>query len=156
MIATNHALTGAVIALSVKQPILVIPLAFAAHFAMDAIPHFWFKEKDVFKRNKMKKFQAYLAIDLVLTAIFLITIPLLIASDVSAWVVFFGMFACISPDLAWGWRFFNELREKTERKKNRLSELHAKIQWMEVPAGGLVEAVWFFVFLGLLIFKDWS
>lgn len=40
MIATNHALTGAAIAVVIKQPILAIPLAFVSHFICDAIPHF--------------------------------------------------------------------------------------------------------------------
>ncbi len=40
MTGFNHAVTGALIAGAVGNPFLAIPLAFASHFVLDAIPHF--------------------------------------------------------------------------------------------------------------------
>jgi hypothetical protein len=40
MTITNHMLAGSVIALAINEPILVLPLAYASHFFMDALPHF--------------------------------------------------------------------------------------------------------------------
>lgn len=40
MMAINHAVTGAIIGLSVDEPALALPLAFASHFVLDAIPHY--------------------------------------------------------------------------------------------------------------------
>lgn len=45
MTATNHALSGALIAAFLPPPI-AIPAAFLSHFVLDAIPHFGFKQKD--------------------------------------------------------------------------------------------------------------
>jgi hypothetical protein len=45
MTGFNHGMAGAVIALTVKQPVLAVPLAFLSHFATDMIPHFGLDEK---------------------------------------------------------------------------------------------------------------
>ena len=45
MTATNHALTGALIGLSIGNPWLALPAAFVSHFVLDAVPHFGFKGK---------------------------------------------------------------------------------------------------------------
>lgn len=42
MIALNHVLTGTAIGLTVKQPLLVAPLAFLSHFILDTTPHFMY------------------------------------------------------------------------------------------------------------------
>jgi hypothetical protein len=39
MTATGHALIGTVIAAKFGNPALAIPIAFASHFAADALPH---------------------------------------------------------------------------------------------------------------------
>ena len=48
---TNHMVTGAVIALVVKQPALALPLAFLSHFVLDALPHYGERgEEQMFSR----------------------------------------------------------------------------------------------------------
>lgn len=42
MTATAHALVGAAIAKAIPNPAIAIPLAFASHFIMDAVPHWDF------------------------------------------------------------------------------------------------------------------
>lgn len=154
MTASNHALTGALIAVTVKQPALGLCLAFLAHFAMDAIPHFGLKIDDVFKRNNSAKFRRVLALDVVLSAILLITIPLLLADSFNPIYVFLAMFLCMSPDLVWGYRFYGELKTKKEKQKSFFSKFHNWIQWSESPSGIFVEIVWFFAVLLLLIVKS--
>ena len=40
MQALNHVVFGSLIAVTINQPILAIPLAFGSHFIMDTIPHY--------------------------------------------------------------------------------------------------------------------
>lgn len=40
MTATNHALAGMLIAVTIKQPALALPLALLSHLLLDFIPHF--------------------------------------------------------------------------------------------------------------------
>jgi hypothetical protein len=39
MMATSHAVSGAVIALAIREPVLALPLAFVSHFVLDSLPH---------------------------------------------------------------------------------------------------------------------
>lgn len=39
MFVTNHALAGGLLGLSSRRPVATLPLAFAAHLAMDRVPH---------------------------------------------------------------------------------------------------------------------
>lgn len=92
MTATNHALAGAAIGLSISQPILALPLALASHFVMDAIPHFGIKYAKS-KRNR-KIFHLYLLIDAGLLAA--VMISLLLAG--AGWLVFACLFLAGCPD----------------------------------------------------------
>jgi hypothetical protein len=144
MTATNHALTGAVVALVLKNPLLAIPVAFAAHFVMDAIPHFGISEPDVFTRNSSKRFRTILIVDCILAALLLIFVPILLAPQISWWITAFSMVACMSPDLVWGYHFYHETRHKIIKKKRLFSVFHHKIQWSETLNGIYIEAAWFF------------
>jgi hypothetical protein len=68
------------------------------------------------------------------------------------WVVFICMFACMSPDLVWGWRFYFELKSKKERLKNWFSRFHSKIQWSETVPGGIIELAWYFATMSLIVY----
>jgi len=43
MTITNHILAGAIIGAVIKEPALALPIAFASHFVMDALPHFGYE-----------------------------------------------------------------------------------------------------------------
>lgn len=146
MTATNHALTGAIVAAAVATP-LAIPLAFAAHFAMDAIPHFGVRELDVFKKPDDRLFRTVLVIDSAVGLIALIFVPIILHSFVPLWLCFFSMFACMSPDLVWGWRYYHVIRHHTLRKRSWFSRAHKTIQWSETPNGAVIEFAWFFAAL---------
>lgn len=144
MTATNHTITGAVIATLIPIPIVAIPLAFLAHFVLDALPHFGFDD------HSDKNFIFILAGDFalamaVLISIFLLQLPnwpLLIASGI----------VCASPDLMWLPRWITELKGKTPKPMGFVRKFHAKIQWAEVQDqfGVLSEVAWFvFMLLAL-------
>ncbi len=136
MTATNHALSGALIGLVVTQPILAIPLAFASHFLLDAVPHFGLDEFGGHLKNP-KKFHRILYIDaLLLSAVFLI----LIAAGAPLLVLICAVVAG-SPDLIWAYRYvFKEKFGKIpETKKNRFNKFHSDIQKSQTTKGLLVE-----------------
>lgn len=142
MTATNHALTGAVIALAVKQPVLAVPLAFASHFVLDAIPHFGIHEDDHVKRNSHWLFRTVISIDTVLAVAMIITIPLLANETVGWWIILLGMLAGIAPDTIWIYRFIRLMRNKLVRPYGRVAKFHQNIQWSEQPWGLNIEVVW--------------
>lgn len=123
MTATNHALTGAVVALVIQEPILAIPLAFLSHFAVDYIPHFSFKDSDMFKRN----FNTLLISD-ALMCIFLVGLTYLFIPEM--WlVVSVCMFVATSPDLFWIYpRLYKEKIKGLPRNDGAFSAWHSGIQ----------------------------
>lgn len=151
MTATNHALTGALIAAAIKVPELAIPLAFIAHFAMDAIPHFGLSFSNPFKRNQDKRFRRVLTLDIILALICLIFVPIALHQRLPLWLTFFSMVACMSPDLVWGWHFYHELRYKSQRPQRWFSKMHKAIQWSETPSGIVLELVWLVACGGTII-----
>jgi hypothetical protein len=95
MTGFNHGMTGAVIALTIKQPALAVPLAFISHFVCDAIPHFGFQLKDVLSR----KFNLFHIGDFLLALILMIVFGLLFRRQI--WLIWACMVAAASPDIAW-------------------------------------------------------
>jgi hypothetical protein len=155
MRATIHALTGAAIAMAVKQPALAIPAAFLSHFVLDAVPHYNppkrirnnFKnyQESYEKAFKLKSFTLIFGLDMVLFAITLLTVPLLAPSGVSPLTVFFSALAGAAPDLDGGLRFLFRhfgLSRKKSKDNYWFSRFHLWFQWMERPWGIYVELVW--------------
>jgi hypothetical protein len=155
MTATNHALTGAAIAMLVKRPELAIPAAFLSHFVLDAVPHYnppnmtkkYFKNyQDAWnKKLKLKSFRIIFTADMLLFLVVLLTVPLLAPSHVSPLTVFFSAVAAAAPDFDGGLKFllrqFGLLRKKT-KDNDWFSRYHIAVQWMERPWGIYVELVW--------------
>lgn len=136
MTATNHALTGALIGLSVVSPAALL-LAVGSHFVLDAVPHY----ADERVSFRSKRFVLQLALDLTLCiglALFLaLTRP-------DQWLLaVICAFLATSPDLMWMPRFIHALRKQTEPKtKNLIVRFHGAIQWFERPIGIVVELAW--------------
>ena len=130
------------IALAVKQPVLAVPLAFASHFVLDAIPHFGIHEDDHVKRNSHWLFRTVISIDTVLAVAMIITIPLLANETVGWWIILLGMLAGIAPDTIWIYRFIRLMRNKLVRPYGRVAKFHQNIQWSEQPWGLNIEVVW--------------
>lgn len=143
MTATNHMLTGAVIAAAVQQPWLVVPLAFASHFVLDAFPHFGVEESDTAERNNHPLFRLVLKVDLIILFIALIAVPILLSGSVSWWVLLLGMLAAWIPDVVWLSHFWHDHKGHVRKKPIRLTKFHQKIQWFEKPPGIITEIIWF-------------
>lgn len=139
MTATNHALAGAAIAVTVNSP-LALPLAFVAHFVMDAIPHSDLKPKEIW-------------VDIFIAAFMTAALVLFLGDKFSPWLVFGSVIACASPDLVWGWRYYklSDFKKAISPPWSSFSQWHQKIQWSETRLGILVELVWLVAVLGFII-----
>lgn len=149
MTATNHAITGALIASVIDKPLIALPLAFLSHFVLDALPHFGVEVGDVFKRNVTWQFRTVLISDITLTLIMFFTLLALLPQH--RLLTGSCMFLATSPDLVWGYRFFRELKTgKYRPPKDLFSKFHLNIQWSETPRGALVEFIWFIAITALV------
>lgn len=162
MTATNHALTGALIALAIKKPEFAIPLAFMSHFVVDMIPHYnppKVKKQSFtnFYDNWPKKFASpsflyIFASDMLLFGLILLVLPLSAPATVSAWTIFFSSLAAASPDFVGG-RFlvYRIIGYKPKHIKNSpFTRFHIWLQWMERPWGIWVELAWAILMIWLI------
>jgi hypothetical protein len=147
MTATNHAITGAVIALAVKQPVLAIPLAFLSHYLVDVIPHF--EARDLPKRWS----QIFIGSDLAVFFIGTLSVLFFLHFKIASWIVAASMSAAALPDFAWIWRYLRirDLDKTFDEPMSSLSRLHLKIQISESLRGIWIEAAWFIAALALII-----
>lgn len=146
MTATNHAITGLAIAVAIHQPALALPLAFLAHFVMDAIPHSNLTMKEIYA-------------DMAAAAVLVLVLILLLSGSFSTWLMFGCAFLCASPDLVWGWRYYKHKDLKkllTAKPISWFSRMHQKIQWSETRAGIKVEAIWLCLILAFILLRYYS
>lgn len=147
MTATNHALTGAVIALVVKKPELAIPLAFVSHFALDMIPHFGYKDNVDFGTALKHKLTKYVvALDPLLFIIFL---GLLLHYSAGIWI-YVAAFVAMIPDFEWLLAYYGFERRGNKPWRSVFAKFHSNIQWCERLWGGFVEIAWYLGGLWLL------
>src|SRR3990167_3503334 len=100
MIALNHGTTGAVIAVTIKEPVLAIPLSFLSHFVQDLIPHWNYgveRAAEQEGRFFTKRFNIYLIIDALLSIILLFTLSFLVFPEYK-WLIWACMAAAACPD----------------------------------------------------------
>lgn len=144
MMATSHAITGAAIAVVVGEPVLALPLAFASHFLLDALPHIGLDEFGGHLKKK-KLFHSILIIDALLLALFLL---FLLFSGVS-WLVFACVFLAGSPDFVWAYRYVvqEKLGAQKQHAKNAFNRFHSKIQWSQTLRGAYLEVPYAFTLL---------
>lgn len=137
MTATNHALTGAIIGLTLHQPLLALTLAVLSHFVLDASPHY---ENEKLKINS-EAFKTMLAFDLsfcVLLALFLA-----VARPESWFLACWCAFAATSPDLMWLPHYLRARAGISWHKPTyALARFHSTIQRFTSPLGWIVEAIW--------------
>jgi len=149
MTSTNHAVTGALVAVLVDKPYAVI-LAFLAHFVMDLVPHF-----DIKPSSAKKVVELATGIDIVLAVGATLAACAIIfsAGDVALWLVLTCAFACVSPDLVWGWRYYKlgTYKKVISEPMSIFSRWHQKIQWSETRRGIFVEIPWLVGVLALIM-----
>jgi hypothetical protein len=151
MTAPNHALTGALIGLSVSNPALAMPLAFLSHFACDAIPHYDPDHLENVERLQSKKFiREFLVVGAVICFAIVLCLAL---TKPKHWVTAaVCAFLATSPDLFWIPRFIRILKTKIDPPlTNPFLKFHAAIQWKTGPKLIWVEAVWFVIFGTILV-----
>lgn len=121
----------------IDKPLIALPLAFAAHFALDALPHFAI-------RTAKTNFFYFLAADMGLAASLLLSMMLLRVPN-WPWLVAGGVL-CASPDLMWLYYLVYELKGKKKEKLDPVAAFHAKIQKYELENiwGLLIEIGWLF------------
>lgn len=141
MTASNHVVTGALIATAVSQPAAAIPLALASHFVLDALPHYGDPNKSSWLN---RNFKYILATDLFFAGLFLLAI---VIAQPSSWflLALCGVVA-VSPDILWLPYFLADLRHEQKEHSN-LAKFLKWIQWGERPWGIYLEGI---VLVGLL------
>lgn len=136
MTAANHALTGALIGLTVHNPWIALPIALCSHIVCDIIPHFG-REREWLKKPS---FTRYLTLDATLC---ILLVGLLFALQPAYWLLAaVCAFVATSPDLLWI-RQFMLARTGKSCKPNMVESFLGWIQWFQRPLGALVELAWF-------------
>lgn len=145
MTTSNHLFAGAVIALTIKQPLLAAPLALMSHFVLDALPHYGHGGPGYGGLFKFK-------LTYLIEAFNLVGIPLLIYLlwGQSIWV-FAAALLALSPDFVWVYRYFWYERYGSLPPGSRFTRFHHRIQW-ERPWGITVELL---ALVGLVALTSW-
>jgi hypothetical protein len=144
MTVTNHAVTGALVAVAIHNPWIGLPAALASHFVIDVIPH-W----NYFEENLLYRRIALMA-DITFSLMMLIILALTV--DASRRLVIAGGFLGVLPDLMFAPHHITgeptKLHKKTPLHLSR--RLHLWIQIKEFSAGIYIEAAWFILMLVLI------
>ncbi|HVC36131.1 MAG TPA: hypothetical protein VNE40_01630 [Candidatus Dormibacteraeota bacterium] len=147
MTATNHALTGALIGLTIANPLIALPLALISHFGLDALPHFG-KQPNNATWLRSPIFKTILTVDILLC---LALVAVLYGLRPDHWFLAASCaFLGTSPDLLSIGRFRNALAHRKLTKPSGLALFASAIQWFERPIGIVVEAAWLLAMLLLL------
>lgn len=135
MTGINHAITGALIATAVTNPVLMVPIAFVSHLALDSLPHFG--EVHGFRKKLTK-------------SVWLIDGLLLVALAIwfggnAQWLALLGAVVAISPDFVWIYRLMVEEKfgKYPPTPLSGFNKFHAGIQKFESRKGLLVDIIWF-------------
>ncbi|PIZ62906.1 hypothetical protein COY17_01640 [Candidatus Saccharibacteria bacterium CG_4_10_14_0_2_um_filter_52_9] len=138
MRAVNHALTGALIGLTVAEPAVAVPAAVVSHYICDVIPHYGSSQKGD-TSLRASSFRSGLYID---AALCLGIVVLLAVRQPSHWLLAaVCAFAAAAPDLLSANRYFKVVARK-RWQPNLYSRFATGIQWFERPIGAVVETAW--------------
>lgn len=137
MTLTNHLLTGAVLSKFLPLPV-ALPLAFASHFVLDALPHFGFPNEGVSHKHS-RRLYSVIALDFIVGIIIAVW---LINDGHPTWLL--GGLVAFSPDLMWIYRFAipEKFGKLPASKGNLLVQFHTNIQKYERQWGIFVELVY--------------
>ncbi len=147
MRAINHAMTGAIIGLTISEPIVAIPIAVGSHFVLDAIPHFGEKSNSLTSRS----FKPMLWIDAILCLCLVLVIGFTKPNNWILSIVCATVAAGV--DFMQAPRYFQTIKSgKDIKPKGHINRFHANIQWFQRPLGAVVEIAWA---IGSLIILSW-
>ena len=122
MTMTNHFLVGAVIALTVEQPVVAVPLAFLSHFILDSLPHYGEGKNGIEYRPSRASLTMYVIDILAWSALM---VYLLVNGQFYAMVL--GLVA-FSPDVVWIYRAVKKYFTGISKPRNALSRFHESMQ----------------------------
>lgn len=142
MRAINHALTGALIGLSIDQPAVAVLASFGSHYLLDAIPHYGPKiaaEEEKFKYFRSKFFGLSLIIDAALCG--LLVLILFLRKPPNWLLTVICAFVAALPDIFSVRRYiYAHLHKKYTH--TLYGKFAVGIQWFERPIGVVVEGFW--------------
>ena len=137
MTAPNHALTGALIGLSIANPLLALPLALLSHFVLDAIPH-----HDPPLTISHRRYTHKLFIEAGLCG--LVVLALVLTRPHHWLLAALGAFLATSPDLLWFTKYLKkEEMVPVKATDNWFWRFHGWVQWKTGPSLFPVEILWF-------------
>lgn len=98
MRAINHALTGAIIGLTIAEPLVALPVALMSHFVLDAIPHYGESNPDTNAVLRSKSFKDALYVDAALC--FVLVLVIVVARPLNWILAGVCAFIAAAPDFA--------------------------------------------------------
>ncbi|MDB5168936.1 MAG: hypothetical protein JWO41_292 [Candidatus Saccharibacteria bacterium] len=144
MTATNHFITGALIAATVQRPLLALPLAFVSHFALDVIPHYGYGTMPLKERDQKKHFILKQAVDIYFALGLFWLLPFLLRDRQAPIVTALCMFAAFVPDAIWSAQYvIAQRRGGAYKEPSAFNRFHKAIQWCENSWGIYIEIIWF-------------
>ncbi len=147
MIGINHALTGALVAVSINKPAIALPAALLSHFAIDMIPHWNYKVP-----GGPKLRQTVIGFDMIASTGILVLLGLVL--DVNFWVFTAGGVLGMLPDIMWLPYIISG--KPAPRDKNTplhiLRRFHLNIQWSETSRGLFIELAWL-ILMSVIVIK---
>lgn len=148
MTATNHGLSGAVIAIVLqKYPTVAIAIAPFSHILLDAIPHFGMPESEL----RTKRFFRRLGLDAALAVAS--TLYIAWSWPHIALLVVACAFLAASPDLMW---IYYQYAGRKYKSKHLIPKFHSWIQWSQSNHGFIVEAVVFSILFPTLVYIGYA
>lgn len=144
MTATNHALTGAIIGAFLPLP-LAIPIAFASHFILDALPHYGIPHK---LRNTSLRYRLIVLGDTIV-ALSIAAVAIIYRRwnmEIVGWIAY-------SPDITWVFHYFRHGKNLQFKTMNKFMDFHRSIQRYERPWGIIVELIVFAALLPIFIMQ---
>jgi len=149
--APNHALTGALIGLSISNPVLALPLAFVSHLVADAFPHY--DQPQALARDRIASKRFFYELIVAGAGLCFLLVLALAVTRPRHWILAaVCAFVATIPDLLWIPRFLHIKRTGRDITLRGWYWFHNWIQWRAGPKYIWVEAVWFVVF-GALVFS---
>ncbi len=146
MTASNHLLAGAAISIIATNPLIAVPVAFASHFVLDALPHFGQKGNHGYTTIAKSRTQLTVAL-----------VDALLALSIAITLLYFGLYytlaialVALSPDFMWPFRYFFYERINIAPPGGAITRLHQSIQKYERPWGIMPEIILFVVFLAYI------
>jgi hypothetical protein len=111
---------------------IALPLAFASHFVLDALPHYGIPHKH---RDLSSVWKIFTGFDFILAWLFI--------GGLSLYLHRYDIFLCglvaASPDFVWVYRIIRSKSYKLDSHHSKFSAWHAKIQRYERPWGIFIE-----------------